>query len=170
MTERERVEAGPEAVRAAGGAAPASAVSTPAGSLLGLQQAAGNQATVAYLQRKGDAAGAGGSGGGLPAPLRSAVEALSGLSLGDVKVHYNSTKPAQLNAVAFTDGRDIHLAAGQESHLAHEAWHVVQQAQGRAKPPTQGQPMEAEPALEQEADTMASRAEQQASKAAGPQA
>jgi len=51
-----------------------------------------------------------------------------------VQVHRNSSKPAQLNAHAFAQGSDIHLAPGQEQHLPHEAWHVVQQAQGRVKP------------------------------------
>jgi uncharacterized protein DUF4157 len=46
-------------------------------------------------------------------------------------VHYNSTKPAQLNALAYAQGNDIHLGAGQEQHLPHEAWHVLQQRQGR---------------------------------------
>lgn len=46
-------------------------------------------------------------------------------------VHYNSTKPAQLNALAYAQGNDIHLGVGQEQHLPHEAWHVLQQKQGR---------------------------------------
>jgi len=51
-------------------------------------------------------------------------------------VHYNSDKPAQLQAHAYAQGTDIHLASGQEKHLPHEAWHVVQQKQGRVKPTT----------------------------------
>ena len=38
-----------------------------------------------------------------------------------------------IEAKAFTQGTDIHLAPGQEKHLAHEAWHVVQQKQGRVQ-------------------------------------
>ena len=38
---------------------------------------------------------------GLPDSLKSGVENLSGLSMDDVKVHYNSDKPAQLNAHAY---------------------------------------------------------------------
>lgn len=34
-------------------------------------------------------------------------------------------------------GEPIHVAAGQEQHLPHEAWHVVRQAQGRVKPTMQ---------------------------------
>lgn len=71
---------------------------------------------------------------GLPDKLKEGVEALSGLSLDDVKVRYNSPKPAQLQALAYASGTEIHVAAGQEKHLAHEAWHVVQQKQGRVRP------------------------------------
>ncbi|MCG8575222.1 MAG: DUF4157 domain-containing protein, partial [Flavobacteriales bacterium] len=74
---------------------------------------------------------------GLPNQLKSGIENLSGHSMDDVKVHYNSSKPAQLNAHAYAQGTDIHVASGQEKHLAHEAWHVVQQKQGRVKPTKQ---------------------------------
>ena len=68
---------------------------------------------------------------GLPDQLKTGIENLSGHSMDDVKVHYNSEKPAQLQAHAYAQGTDIHLGAGQEKHLPHEAWHVVQQKQGR---------------------------------------
>ncbi len=74
---------------------------------------------------------------GLPDNLKHGIESLSGTSMDSVKVHYNSSKPAQLNAHAYAQGTDIHLAPGQEKHLPHEAWHVVQQAQGRVKPTMQ---------------------------------
>ena len=74
---------------------------------------------------------------GLPDNLKSGIENLSGYSLDDVKVHYNSDKPTQLQAHAFAQGTDIHLATGQEKHLPHEAWHVVQQKHGRVKPTKQ---------------------------------
>ena len=70
---------------------------------------------------------------GLPDDLKAGVEALSGFSLDDVRVHYNSSKPSQLQALAYTQGTEIHVGPGQEKHLAHEAWHVVQQMQGRVK-------------------------------------
>src|SRR5262245_52160829 len=63
----------------------------------------------------------------LPAALRSGIERLSGCALDGVKVHYDSDKPSQLQALAYTQGADIHLGPGQERHLPHEAWHVVQQ-------------------------------------------
>lgn len=74
---------------------------------------------------------------GLPDGLKTRMENLSGISLDDVKVHRNSDKPAQLHAHAYAQGTDIHLASGQEKHLPHEAWHVVQQKQGRVKPTMQ---------------------------------
>jgi hypothetical protein len=74
---------------------------------------------------------------GLPDNLKTGMENLSGISLDDVKVHRNSDKPAQLRAHAYAQGTDIHLGPGQEKHLPHEAWHVVQQKQGRVKPTIQ---------------------------------
>jgi len=74
---------------------------------------------------------------GLPDNLKSGIESLSGMSLDNVKVHYNSSQPAQLNALAYAQGTNIHISPGQEQHLPHEAWHVVQQAQGRVQPTMQ---------------------------------
>lgn len=98
---------------------------------------------------------------GLPDNLKSGVEALSGMSMDNVRVHYNSSKPAQLNALAYAQGTDIHVASGQERHLPHEAWHVVQQAQGRVKPTMQmkeGVPVNDDASLEKEADVMGEKA------------
>jgi hypothetical protein len=105
--------------------------------------------------------GGGGSSSGLPSQLKSGVESLSGQSMDDVKVHYNSDKPAQLNAHAYAQGSDIHLGPGQEKHLPHEAWHVVQQKQGRVEPTTQMRskvPINDDPGLEKEADVMGAKA------------
>jgi hypothetical protein len=74
---------------------------------------------------------------GLPDNLKSGIEHLSGIDVSDVKVYYNSLQPAQLNAHAYAQGNQIHVASGQEKHLPHEAWHVVQQKQGRVKPTAQ---------------------------------
>lgn len=108
---------------------------------------------------------------GLPDALKAGVEALSGYSMDDVRVHRNSSDPAQLQAHAFARGTDIHLAPGQERHLPHEAWHVVQQKQGRV-----GQTMQVkdvaindDAALEREATRMGARAAAQ-SREAAPQA
>ena len=74
---------------------------------------------------------------GMPDNLKSGIENLSGMDMSDVKVHYNSSQPAQLQAHAFAQGNQIHIASGQEKHLPHEAWHVVQQKQGRVTPTKQ---------------------------------
>lgn len=96
----------------------------------------------------------------MPSALKSGIENLSGYSLDDVKVHYNSNKPAQLNANAFAQGTDIHLGPGQERHLPHEAWHVVQQKQGRVRATRQMKAtlVNDDPGLEREADIMGERA------------
>ncbi|HAQ18765.1 MAG TPA: hypothetical protein DCR40_05940 [Prolixibacteraceae bacterium] len=107
---------------------------------------------------------------GLPDNLKSGIENLSGHSLNDVKVHYNSDKPAQLNAHAYAQGTDIHLAAGQEKHLPHEAWHVVQQKQGRVKPTMQMKGnvnVNDDAGLEKEADVMGAKALVQAKSISG---
>jgi|GEM_PF-4777197 len=96
---------------------------------------------------------------GIPARLKAGAEALSGISLDDVRIHYNSSRPAGLDALAFTQGSEIHVAPGQERHLAHEVWHSVQQKQGRVKPTAQrkGVPVNAEDSLEREADSIGAR-------------
>jgi len=100
---------------------------------------------------------------GLPDNLKTGIESLSGVSMDSVKVHYNSPQPAQLNALAYAQGSDIHVAPGQERHLPHEAWHVVQQAQGRVQPTMQlkdGVPVNDDAGLEREADQMGEKAVQ----------
>lgn len=74
----------------------------------------------------------------------------------DVRVHRNSPEPAKVAAFAYARGGDIHIGPGQEKHLPHEAWHVVQQKQGRVPPTTRpsGLPVNEDQALEAEADRM----------------
>ncbi len=106
---------------------------------------------------------------GLPDPVKTGVEALSGMSLDHVRVHYNSPKPAQLNAHAYAQGSDIHVAPGQAHHVPHEAWHVVQQARGQVQPTlqmAQGVAVNDDRHLEREADVMGARAVQLGSKSA----
>ncbi|MCP4769112.1 MAG: DUF4157 domain-containing protein [Gammaproteobacteria bacterium] len=97
---------------------------------------------------------------GMPDQLKAGIESLSGMDISDVRVHRNSPKPTQLNALAFAQGKEIHLGSGQERNLPHEAWHVVQQRQGRVKPTmqTKGVPINDDSALEQEADVMVQKA------------
>lgn len=100
---------------------------------------------------------------GLPDNLKSGIESLSGMAMDDVRVHYNSSKPAELQALAYAQGSDIHVGPGQERHLPHEAWHVVQQKQGRVNPTMQmkGVGINDDRRLEKEADVMGARAMQQ---------
>ena len=99
---------------------------------------------------------------GLPNNLKAGIEGLSGTSLDGVKVHYNSAKPAKLQAHAYAQGKNIHVASGQEKHLPHEAWHVVQQAQGRVRPTMSkgGAQINDDQSLETEADVQGAKAMQ----------
>lgn len=108
-----------------------------------------NQMAANYVQRQPNRTG-------MPDKLKNGIENLSGMTMDDVKVHYNSAKPAQLQAHAYAQGTDIHLAPGQEKHLPHEAWHVVQQKQGRVQPTMQmkGVQINDNESLEREADVM----------------
>lgn len=97
---------------------------------------------------------------GLPDRLKMGIENLSGEPLDDVRVHYNSSEPDRVNALAYTQGQDIYMGSGQEKHLAHEAWHVVQQKQGHVGSTAQirGRAINGDRALEKEADVMGERA------------
>ncbi|NEO96893.1 MAG: DUF4157 domain-containing protein [Moorea sp. SIO3G5] len=97
---------------------------------------------------------------GLPDRLKEGIESLSGFDLSGVRVNYNSPKPAKVNAHAYTQGQGIEVAPGQEQHLPHEAWHVVQQMQGRVKPTMEvnGVGVNGDRGLEREADVMGQKA------------
>ncbi len=96
---------------------------------------------------------------GMADGLKAGLETFSGMDLSGVRVHYNSSKPAQLNAWAYTQGQDIHVGPGQEKHLPHEGWHVVQQMQGRVRATAQtiDVAISDDQSLEREADIMGSR-------------
>ena len=85
---------------------------------------------------------------------------MTGVDLSDVRVHANSSKPARINALAYAQGNEIHLGPGHQRHLPHEAWHIVQQRQGRVQPTIQvgSQPINTDRGLEQEATVMGARA------------
>jgi Domain of unknown function (DUF4157) len=99
-------------------------------------------------------------GAGLPSRLRAGLESLSGLAMDDVRIHRNSPEPERLGALAYARGSDIHLGPGQDRHLPHEAWHVVQQKQGRVAATAQmkGLALNDDAGLEAEADRMGERA------------
>ncbi|ODS24448.1 hypothetical protein AB835_03880 [Candidatus Endobugula sertula] len=95
---------------------------------------------------------------GLPDTVKTPMEQFAdGIDLSDVKVHRNSAKPDSIGALAYTQGTNIHLGPGQERHLPHEAWHVVQQKQGRVRPTAKiqgGLTINNDIGLEREADAM----------------
>lgn len=91
---------------------------------------------------------------GIPRSLQKKAEEKSGFSFEDVRVHYNSAKPADMGALAYTEGNQIYVGPGQESHLAHELGHVVQQKEGRVRATAtmKGLPVNEDSRLEKEAD------------------
>lgn len=95
----------------------------------------------------------------LPPRLRTGIESMTGHDMSGVEVHANSSLPASFDALAYTQGSQIHLAPGEEHHLPHEAWHVAQQTSGRvvSTGTVNGEPLNDHPALEREADIMGSR-------------
>ncbi|GGH08093.1 eCIS core domain-containing protein [Pedobacter zeae] len=97
----------------------------------------------------------------LPENLKNGIEALSAISMDNVRVHFNADKPAQLAASTYAQGTDIHIAQDQGEHLPHEAWHLVQQKQGRVKATAQSKSntiVNDDAGLEKEADEMGSKA------------
>ena len=70
---------------------------------------------------------------GIPTQLKERMERSTGLSLDDVRVHYNSALPARLDALAYTQGNQVEIGPGQERHLPHELGHVVQQKLGTVR-------------------------------------
>ncbi|MEX1030087.1 MAG: DUF4157 domain-containing protein [Paenibacillaceae bacterium] len=127
--------------------------------IMQLQKTSGNRAVMqlmkSQIQKKENKTG-------MPDNLKSGVEALSGTDMSDVRVNYNSDKPDKVNALAYAQGNDIHVGPGQEEHLPHEAWHVVQQKHSRVNPTLQakGLAINDDDALEREADVMGAKAMQ----------
>ena len=52
--------------------------------------------------------------------MTAGIEELYGFSINDVRVQYNSDKPATVQALAYTQGTDTHVTSGQGQHLPHE--------------------------------------------------
>ena len=96
---------------------------------------------------------------GMPDRLKGGIESLSGIDMSDVRVHANSDRPARVNALAYTQGNQIYMGPGQERHLAHEAWHAVQQKQRRVRATGEmkGEGINDDAGLEREADWMGAR-------------
>lgn len=98
---------------------------------------------------------------GIPRKMKANFESSSGFSFDDVRVHYNSEKPAQLHAHAYTQGNEVYVAPGQEKHLPHELGHVVQQKSNMVKPTGEigGLPLNDDEEMENDADMIAENAE-----------
>ena len=92
---------------------------------------------------------------GIPTELKERLEQSTGISLSDVRVHYNSALPEKLDALAYTKGNHVEIGPGQERHLPHELGHVVQQKLGlvraNAMHPS-GEALNTDAGLERQAD------------------
>jgi hypothetical protein len=111
-----------------------------------------------------------GPGSSMPGGVRAKMEKSFGTNFSDVSIHTNSVQAKSIGALAYTQGSSVHFAPGQykphsrsgQSLLGHELTHVVQQRAGRVPVPQQskGAPVNADPALEQEADDLGAKAAQ----------
>lgn len=88
----------------------------------------------------------------IPAYLKSQAERKSGCDLSNVKVHYNSTKPADYQAVGIAQKNIIHLAPFHENKIKHEVVHIVQQKQNTFPVCQQRGSVVSDSRLEQEAN------------------
>jgi len=109
-----------------------------------------NSALAAFI-------GENGTDPGLEAAMLARISGLLGsdeVTPSPLKIHYNSLKPQQFSAKAYTRGTDIYLAPGEEDSLSHELGHVRQQALGGIQPTRMaaGQPVNDDPLLEAQAD------------------
>lgn len=91
---------------------------------------------------------------GIPTQMKLDYERSSGLSFNDVRIHYNSDRPARLGALAYTQGTQVFIGPGQEQHLPHELGHVIQQKLGLVRPTgtIAGMPLNDSVKLERAAD------------------
>ena len=127
----------------------------------GVRQYYGLSSPAAAVQRKAEGAGA-----PLAEEVRAPMERSFGADFSSVRVHQDASAAA-MGAVAFAHGSDLHFAAGAyqpgtqsgRELLGHELAHVQQQRQGRVSSPQgKGAPINAEPALEAEADRLGAQA------------
>ena len=111
-----------------------------------------------------------GAGNSMPKALRAKMENSFATDFSNVNIHTESAQAKSIGALAYTQGNNIHFAPGQynpdsrsgQSLLGHELTHVVQQRAGRVPVPHQskGAPINADLALEKEADDMGAKAAQ----------
>lgn len=109
--------------------------------------------------------------GGLPMALQAKMERALNADFSGVKIYPNSDKATDVAALAYTKGEEIHFAPGQfqpdnptgQALVGHELTHVIQQRAGRVQPThtlENGVAINADPALEQEADRVGQQAAQ----------
>ena len=107
---------------------------------------------------------------GMPDEVKTRMESTFNTDFSDVNIHSNSSSAPEVGALAYAQGNDVHFAPGQfkpntsqgQELLGHELTHVVQQREGRVSPTTEanGMPVNDDPKLEAEADTMGKKAAQ----------
>lgn len=112
--------------------------------------------------------GAESSQSSMPEDVQTKMESSFGADFSSVNIHENSSSAKDMNALAYTQGNDVHFAPGQynptskagQELLGHELTHVVQQRQGRVAATTQekGMGVNDDNALEKEADDMGRKA------------
>lgn len=110
-----------------------------------------------YLQKKTQKKTepeAGKNNTGLSDSTKQALERKTGFSADDLRVYRNSPLPAQMGALAISEGSNIHLGPGNDRFLNHELGHWVQKKMGRvtATGMENGVPINDDPVLEREAD------------------
>lgn len=91
---------------------------------------------------------------GLSDSMKQALERKTGFSADEVRVYRNSSRPAEMGALAISEGPNIYLGPGNDRFLNHELGHWVQKKMGRvtATKMENGVPINDDPLLEQEAD------------------
>lgn len=143
----------------AGGKVVQGKFASPPGGLRGAPMAARMQPVDAQAIRPV------GPGAPLSRTVQAAMERLLSSDFAKVRVHVGP-QAQRIGAIAFTSGDDIFFAPGRfqpGTHeglrlIGHELAHVVQQKQGRARPPATGGPVILfDPLLEAEADRAAAR-------------
>lgn len=105
---------------------------------------------------------------GMPDAVKQKMEGAFGTDFSSVRVHAESPEAPRVQALAYTQGTDIHFAPGQfkpdtfsgRQLLGHELAHVVQQRSGlvTANKEVGGMPVNDDPSLEQKADQLGTEA------------
>ena len=104
----------------------------------------------------------------LPESLQAKMEDSFGTDFGNVNIHKNDRSAAQIGALAYTKGNNVHFAPEQynpgsqkgQELIGHELTHVVQQREGKVTATLHGKGMliNDNPGLEKEADIKGKRA------------